>query len=150
MRRINQSISLILCILMLAFTLGNKGCSPEQRQTFKHQALVKIDSLANGIKLAQGINEDLYNHHKISPQAAIANTEKLQRANRLGRELGERVKAIDANASTLPSDLTSTLDEIVSLLRAVSPGLVNDDLTSFLKAISDVVEIAIELKGLIK
>jgi hypothetical protein len=146
MRRIKQSISLLLLITFVLLMTACPKPTPEQKASFKHQAVSKVDTLADSIKFAQGVNESLYNHHKISGDTAIANTEKLRTANSLARQLGEKVKAIDPNANSLPTDLSSTLDEITSLLQTIDNGKVAD----LAKAISDVVGIATELKGLIQ
>ncbi len=109
MKHTRKSLLAFLFILSL-FSLGFRECSKEEKQSVKHQAETQIDRFANSVKLAQGVVEDLYAHGKITKEQARDATEKLRSANTLGKRLGERIKAIDPNASALPSDLNAALD----------------------------------------
>lgn len=143
MRHTQKALASIL--LMLA--LMNTACppkTPEERQTLKHNALAKVDTYANSVKAAQGVVEDLYTYHKISKEQAKEFTEKLKKANALGHRLSEVVKSIDPNATGLPIEVQTILDEMQQTLSDLG---VESELA---RSIADIVAIVNELRGLIR
>jgi hypothetical protein len=132
-------------LILLLFTTGFRECSREEKASFKRQAVSKVDTLANSIKAAQGVNEDLYEFKKISKETTVRNTEVLLKANKLGKQLGEKVRAIDPNSTTLPPDISSIVDEIEKALKTLDVGP-----NELVKVVGDSLKIILEIRSLIK
>lgn len=142
MRR-NLSIALVI---LMALMLTACPKTPQEKESLKRQAIVNTDRLAQSIKLATGITRDLYEHKKISRETAEKWATVLQRANTLGKQLGEKVKDLDVNAVSLPTDLTSVLDEIDSLLKSFGVG---NQYVELARSIGDAIQAVNNLRRLI-
>lgn len=142
MRHSRKLATLLLLVMLLT------ACpkSTEERVTLKRQAIGYTDTLANSIKLAIGVTTDLYKADKLSKETATAYANRLKDANSIGKEIGKRVKAIDVNASVLPSDLSGMLDEVESLLRTFDFG----SYEQIIQAVTDAIRAVESLRKMVK
>jgi ribosomal protein L16 Arg81 hydroxylase len=144
MRRTKQVAALLL---MLTLVFMATGCPQEQKESFRKQAITQTDRLANSLKLATGITKELYKANKIDRETAQKWAAALSAANSKGKWLGDKIRTLDANSTSLPSDLTGALDEIESLLKSFGVSIQYAELA---RVIADAVATVNTLRGLIK